>query len=120
MNPSLGNQPIIYQKENGTDLFSTSKHSGFGSFSIDPISEQIETWNVDPVRPNKKRGVFKDRIQNMARDEISAMTLSGSVSPILHDMKDDMICQFYFASLSVVGLYIMYRIIQANTGGLGR
>jgi len=48
------------------------------------------------------------------------MTLSGSVSPMLHDMKDDMICQFYFASLSVVGLYIMYRIIQANTGGLGR
>jgi hypothetical protein len=104
---SLGNGNIIAQKQNGIDLLNKSATSYFESFTVD---QPLETnMDIDPMKNEPKKGVYK-RIYKKINEKIA--TENGPNATIEALLTKDKICQFYFASLSVVGLYIVYRMIN--------
>jgi len=107
---SLGNGNIILQKQNGVDILNKSATSYFGSFAVD---QPLETnMDIDPMKNEPKKRVHK-RIYKKINEKLATENgPSGPNAAIEALLTKDIICQFYFASLSVVGLYIVYRMIE--------
>jgi hypothetical protein len=104
---SLGNGNIIAQKQNGIDILNKSAASYFGNFAVD---QPLETnMNIDPMKNEPQKRVYK-RIYKKINEKIA--TENGPNATIEALLTKDKICQFYFASLSVVGLYVVYRMMN--------
>lgn len=107
---SLGNGKIIAQKQNGIDILNKSPTSCFGSFAVDkPLKTNLD---IDPMKSAPKKQVHK-RIFKKINEKIEIENgPTGPNAAIVALLTKDKICQFYFASLSVVALYIVYRMID--------
>lgn len=117
--PTLGNddKKIIFQNENGIDILKHSNNKYFGEFAPDFISnyetipnlentndENVVYQQIDtPSKPNTNTN-FNEMKQNVAK--------YSSYNRMKAEMSKDNIVKFYFTSLSIIGLYVVFRLIQ--------
>ena len=117
--PTLGNadKNIIIQNENGIDILKHSSNKYFGEFSPDFISnyetipnlentndENVVYQQIDTPSKHDTNTNFNKIKQNVAK--------YSSYNRMKAEMSKDYIVQFYFTSLSIIGLYVVFRLIQ--------
>lgn len=101
-NQNLGNH-IIITTENGTDLIYHKSSSGSRYIPEQPKDDTVVYTENQPhnSEPEEKKQLV---------DLINEMHTPGTKSH--HYLKTNRMGQFYFGSLAVVGLFIVYRMIQ--------
>ena len=127
---TLGNddKKIIIQNENGIDILKHSNNKYFGEFAPDFISNyetipNLENTNDENVvyqqinKPAAKINKFaaKHGVINSEKsmDELKqSVAKFSSYNRMKAEMSKDNIVKFYFTSLSIIGLYVVFRLIQ--------
>jgi hypothetical protein len=98
---------IILQKENAHELFTNNL---LGKSGFQPT---IDTEHVYVFTKKSDNEVFETINQhNKKITENNEAHLSSSPSSSSDYMQNDSITTFYFASLTVVGLYIVFQMIK--------
>jgi len=116
---TLGNddKKIIIQNENGIDILKHSNNKYFGEFAPDFISnyetipnlentndENVVYQEIDTPSKYDTNTNFNEMKQNVAK--------YSSYNRMKAEMSKDNIVKFYFTSLSIIGLYVVFRLIQ--------
>ena len=119
----LGNDNVVNQKENGVDILKhTNNILPFSKFVLDenvkmpePTEEPIQEQEVtnEPQNEDEDKKIKEQELRELY-ESYSNYDLNDNSLYSNNFLMENFISKFYFTSLSVIGLYIVYKMINRS------
>jgi len=112
---TLANKNIIIQHKNGVDLLNREtylSHSKFENADISHLFVPTPDLEMDEKKVNYKK------VDKPTSKMVKKVKRNIKIQENINDLyQTDYIVQFYFASLTIIGLYAVFRFMKANDIG---
>jgi len=106
---------IIVQHKNGVDLLNHEahlSHSKFNDYDISHLFIPIHNLETDEKKVHYKK------VDKPTSKMVKKVKRNIKIQENINDLyQTDYIVQFYFASLTIIGLYAVFRFMKANDIG---